>query len=117
MTVPHGHPWPDRPARDATPDEIARVGNRRTTVIRNLAGANGWQIRTTYARGTLWGRSGKVVESIMLRMHRGPFWIAATWVEGKFYTGLLLAKDVSTVTSLNATEVAEMLKRKGTSDE
>lgn len=118
MTLPQGHPPPEVPARDATETEISRVGNRNTRTVVRIAEAHGWLVRATYSKGHLLarGKPGELVESIMLRMRRGQTWIAATWVDGKFYTGLMIGQGTSNVHSMTATAVTEALSRKESSD-
>lgn len=69
--------------REAAEAEIPR-GARP---VAKLAEANGWSVTAMYARGTTmdrYGRPGKLVDSLSLRMDRGEIYIAALWVDARF---------------------------------
>jgi hypothetical protein len=81
------HPEPEVYARDAQPAEVP-LGARR---IAKTAEANGWNVRITYARGTVLranGKPGKVVDDILVRMARptvgGYSCAVATWIDGSY---------------------------------
>lgn len=79
------HPEPEVPCRDANEDEIPNAAKR----MRKLAEANGWEIRSTYARGTRTGNRPKVVDSLALRMHANYNRAIAIWIDGKWSLGLV----------------------------
>lgn len=104
------HPAPEVPARPATDEEIARVGNRETRALIGAAEAGGWAVRVTYARGTRLGRPARVVESVALRMnHPDRGRAVAVWVDGKWSIGLVAAAHLFP-SSLGAKDFKKWIK-------
>ncbi len=73
FTAPAPHPAPLVVARLASPSEISSA-SRTAGAMRSFAWRHGWRANVTYAKGTLvgaYGRPGRVVESLALRMRYG----------------------------------------------
>ncbi len=84
--VPVEHPAPEVSRRPAAPREVPTVA----AMFAEAASADGWAVQCTYARGTkidFRGRPGKVVDSIAVRLRRGPDRAVGVWVDGAFTTG------------------------------
>jgi len=78
------HPAPEIPARPAEPHEIPRGAAR----LAALGEANGWMVRTTYARGTRPGRPPRVVDLLMVIARRSGTAVITTWYDTRFVSGL-----------------------------
>jgi hypothetical protein len=68
--------------------------------LAEAADAAGWAVQATYARGTKLDRQGgpgKVVDSLAVRLRRGPDRGVAVWSGGVFYTGWTWTTDPVTV--------------------
>ena len=77
-------PAPEVRARPALDHEIPR----NASLLADLAVANGWVVRITYARGSWPIRDGfKTVDSIAVRMHREGA-LVGVWHDGRFHGGL-----------------------------
>jgi hypothetical protein len=83
-----GWPAPEVGARVAAVLEIP-AGARR---VARVAEGAGWAVVATYARGTLPGRTPRVIDSLALRMRRGARRAAAVWHDGRFDTAVLLGE-------------------------
>ncbi len=79
------HPKPQVAARPVTEDDTI-PGTAKTLIA--LAEEHEWTVLVTYARGTLPGRTGRVVDSIAVRMRRsGVPRLCGLWIDGKFDSG------------------------------
>jgi len=76
------HPAPEVASRPAAPAEIPSGAGRFAAA----AQAAGWAvIPATYARGTLPGEAGTVVDSVVVRvLYRDGTRAAARWIDGYF---------------------------------
>lgn len=96
VTVPLGTGYGDTEKRGmilTSPEVIARAASaaetpRNAANLAALATEQGWSVRTTYARGTLPGRTSRVVDSVAVRMSRQGWPAAAIWIDGKFWRAL-----------------------------
>lgn len=107
------HPAPEVTARDATEAEIWQAPR----LIRKAALAAGFEVRVTYARGTvlhLTGKPGAVKVSIAVRIHKPGIRAWAVWLAtksgGSFETGQIWEPDVCAwPRNVGATELAERI--------
>lgn len=78
------HPAPEVTARPAADDEIGRSAS----ALIAKATTGGWETRATYARGTDPGKKAlPVVDSIMVRLSKGPMRAVAVFHDGSFTLG------------------------------
>ena len=87
------HPPPVVPRRPAVPAEAPTSAAR----LVRAAAAAGWTVALTYARGTRidnHGRPGAVVDSLAVRLARGPHRAAATWIDRTFAGGWEWRTDI-----------------------
>ena len=78
-------PAPEVLARRATNEEIPRGA----WLVVRLAETCGWSVIATYARGTAPGRPPRVVDSLALRMRRGPRRAVGVWEDRRFTMAIL----------------------------
>lgn len=85
------HPASEVPMRTATEGEIPA----RAKKVRDFAIARGWDVRTTYARGTRPGPRPKLQDTVALRMSRDRDQLLAfaLWTEGYFSLAGVLYPD------------------------
>jgi hypothetical protein len=103
------HPPPEVPQRPATPEEIPASAAR----LARDAQAHGWQVSSTYAKGTSIGAFGQpttLVEAIAVRLARGPLRAVGLWHDGAFSAGLLAIQGARGVMRLKARELARLVK-------
>lgn len=70
------HVPPEVTSREVTAEEAPKVA----VDMAKLAEGEGWDVTITYARGTTDSAQPKVVDSIAVRMRRGPQAAAAVWI-------------------------------------
>lgn len=76
-------PAPEVACRPAVEGEFSKTSR----AARAAAQASGWTVVATYARGNRVARGnrpGIVVDSLALRMRRGPTYVVACWSNGSF---------------------------------
>ena len=73
------HPAPLIACREARDEELPTSARR----LRDKAQAAGWQVQVTFSRGTSLGRDTPVVDSVVVRLQRGPQRAFACWKDGK----------------------------------
>jgi hypothetical protein len=84
-TATKPHPKPQVVCRPVTEGDVI-PGTAKSLVT--LAEEFDWSVLVTYARGTLPGKTGRVVESIAVRMRRsGMPRMCGLWIDGKFDSG------------------------------
>lgn len=94
--VPADHPRPQVPRRAALPIEIPASA----AVLAEAASSASWSVDLTYARGARldrYGKPGKVVPCLAVRLRRGDERAAATFWGGAFRTGWKWTADPPTI--------------------
>ena len=74
-----GQPTDLVPMRDARDDEIPASARR----LADIAVANGWAVRITYAAGYAHHRDGTPTESLAVRMRGTDRGLVACWIDNK----------------------------------
>lgn len=93
---PAGWPAPEVGVRDAAAHHLPTAA--RSLLV--AAQAHGWASKATYARGTApdrYGEPGEVVDSIVVRLQRGPVILVATWWDKRFHSGWLKTPGLTPV--------------------